>query len=282
MRLGGLSFLVVLVGIYLGMTIPLASYMRDRPFQEKVGYVPQGEVMKLLCADQKQSVAAFLVTKVFSYYGGAVARGPGPRPDHAAMRSVLEPALKLDPYNMDGYYFAQGILTWETRQIAEANALLDYGMQYRTWDWYLPFFAGFNSAYFLKDYAAASRYYQRAAQLSGSELFANLAGRYMHASGRTDLALIYLETMEKGARNEAVKTALGTRLQALKEVRRIEMARDQYQEKKGALPASVEELIRQGFLKESPVDPYGGTFYFEPSGQVSTTSKFAFGTKKSE
>lgn len=282
MKLGGVSVLALLAAMYLCLTIPLADFMRDRPFLEKVGYVPQGGVMKLLCADQKQAVAAFLVTKVLSYYGGAVAQGPGPRPDHSGMRKVLEPAVKLDPYNMDAYYFAQGILTWETGQIAEANALLDYGMQYRTWDWYLPFFAGFNSAYFLKDYSAASRYYQRAAEVSGSELFANLAGRYMHASGRTDLALIYLETMEKGARNEAVKAAFATRLQALREVRRIERARDLYQEKRGFIPASIEVLLSEGLLSPPPVDPYGGTFFIDPSGQVSSTSNFSFGPKKPE
>src|ERR1035437_4961022 len=60
-------------------------------------------------------------------------------------------------------------------------------MKYRTWDWQLPFFAGFNSAFFLKDYAAAARYYQRAGELSGSDLSRLLAGRY--GPGATDSPL---------------------------------------------------------------------------------------------
>jgi hypothetical protein len=45
----------------------------------------------------------------------------------------------------------------------------------------------------------------------------------------------------------------------------------------GRLPSSVAELIKKGYLADTPVDPYGGTFYLEPDGTVRSTSKFAFG-----
>ena len=177
---------------------------------------------------------------------------------------------------MDAYYFAQAFLTWDVKQYKLANALLDYGMKYRTWDWYLPFFAGFNSAYFLKDYAAAAKYYKKASELSGSDLYTLLAGRYMQESGQTELAIGYLAAMEKGERNEALKKNYHTRLTAFREVRRIEIARDKFQKTRGHRPVTVEQLVRNGFLVPPPVDPYGGQFYLEPDGKVATTSKFAF------
>jgi tetratricopeptide (TPR) repeat protein len=112
---------------------------------------------------------------------------------------MIHGAVQLDPYNMDAYYFGQAILVWDVGKVELANELLDYGMRFRTWDWYLPFFAGFNQAYFLKDYTKAARYYDRAGELSGSDLFKNLAGRYLQESGKTDLALAYLSAMEKKA-----------------------------------------------------------------------------------
>jgi hypothetical protein len=42
-------------------------------------------------------------------------------------------------------------------------------------------------------------------------------------------------------------------------------------------PRSLEELFQKGYLKEFPVDPYGGKFYIDEMGKVRSTSKFAFG-----
>ena len=149
-------------------------------------------------------------------------------------------------------------------------------MKYRTWDWMLPFFAGFNSAYFIKDYKKASEYYKRAGELSGSDLYLSLAGRYMQESGQTELAIAYLEFLEKGEKNQAVKTNYQIRLAAFREVRRIELARNRYLDSGGVLPVTLETLIRCGILSPPPADPYGGVFYLEPDGKVTTTSKFAF------
>ncbi|NJD37122.1 MAG: hypothetical protein FIA89_02190 [Geobacter sp.] len=271
---------------YSLLILPFTTYMRNKPIEEKLGYVPSVKLLKPLSADQKELVGASLVMKVLMYFGGIVAEAEAGRvisepPDLQGMSRLLHNAVRLDPYNMDAYYFAQGFLTWDAGQFKVANDLLDYGMQYRSWDWQLPFFAGFNSAYFLKDYTKAAAYYQRAGELSGSDLHKSLAGRYLQESGQTDLAIAYLSAMEKGERNEAMKKNYQLRLAAFKEVRRIELARDRYAQEKGAMPQSVEQLQQTGYLQPAPVDPYGGRFYLEPSGKVATTSKFASaGVKK--
>jgi hypothetical protein len=81
--------------------------------------------------------------------------------------------------------------------------------------------------------------------------------------------------MARSSRNEAVRNSFVLRLNALKSVRLIEIARDQYQERYGVMPDSIVRLVSSGFLKEIPDDPYGGTFYLERNGQVRTTSSFA-------
>ena len=270
----------LLLLVYLSVLFPFTGYMKSKPYVEKLGYVPKGEALKYLVADHKELVAATLVMKALIYFGGLVDKSFNRLDlpvDYPAMSRSIHAAVKLDPYNMDAYYFAQAALVWDAGQIKLANDLLEYGMRYRTWDFYLPFFAGFNYAYFLKDYAKAAGCYKRAGELSGSELSINLAGRYLYESGQSDLAIAYLGAMEKGARNESIKKTFQVRLQALKEGRRIELARDRYVRDKGHLPGSVEELLRKGYLEGPPVDPYGGKFYFEPDGSVRSTSKFAFG-----
>ncbi|ACD95806.1 hypothetical protein [Trichlorobacter lovleyi] len=266
------------------LIVPFSSYMANKPIEEKLGYVPSVKLLKPLSADQKELVGASLVMKVLMYFGGIIGKAQEDKViseplDLQGMSRLLHGAVQLDPYNMDAYYFAQGFLTWDAKQFKVANDLLDYGMKYRTWDWYLPFFAGFNSAYFLKDYPKAAAYYKRAADLSGQELHKSLAGRYMQESGQTDLAIAYLTVIEKGERNQSIKKDYQIRLAAFYEVKRIEIARDRFMAEHGGLPVSVEQLVQLGLLAPAPADPYGGRFYLEPSGKVTTTSKFAFATK---
>lgn len=275
----GFVFLV----LYLILIIPFTNYLKNKPFVEKLGYTPTVLALKSIAADHKELVAASLVLKVLIYYGGLIEKNNNQvafSPDYMSMSKLLHGSVKLDPYNMDAYYFAQSFLSWEVKQYKIANDLLDYGMKYRTWDWYLPFFAGFNSAYFLKDYAAAAKYYKRAGELSGSDLSRLLAGRYMQESGQTELAIGYLTALEKGEKNPALKKSYQVRLTAFREARRIELARDQYLESHGNRPITLERLVSDGFLSPPPKDPYGGQFYLEENGKVATTSKYAFATVK--
>ena len=278
----GLLFAGLLVyGLLIG---PFTSYMRNKPVIEQLGYVPSVKLLKSLSADQKELAAASLVFKVMMYFGGQVVNDPSgqvsmERTDLQGMSRLLHAATLLDPYNMDAYYFAQGFLTWDAHQFAVANNLLDYGMKYRTWDWQLPFFAGFNYAFFLKDYKNAAVYYKKAGDLSGIDLHINLAGRYLQESGQTELAISYLTGMVRTAKNQAVKKSYQTRLQAFQQVRRIELARDRFSAEQGRSPDSLAQLVQAGYLTPAPIDPYGGRFYLESTGKVSSTSKFAFATK---
>ncbi len=275
--------LVVLFSTYVIMIFPFTSYMRNKPFVEKLGYVPQAEVLKLISADQKQMIAASLVWKTLFYFGSLIEKAANKifiPPDYPGMLKVVQSVVKLDPYNMDAYYFAQAILVWDVGQIRLANELLEYGMKYRTWDFYLPFFAGFNYSYFLKDFEKAAGYYRKAAELSGSELFMSLAGRFMYEAGRTDQAVAYLSVMEKDAKNEAIRKSFKIRLDALKEVKKIEEASERYIRDKRQKPASVDQLLKEGYLREAPVDPYGGSFFIDDKGKVRSTSGFAFGPRK--
>lgn len=280
------SLIVMLAAMlaYSGVVGPFNSYMERKPVEEKLGYVPNETLLSYFSADFKSFVAALLVSKATMYYGGIVEKQTSKvvvqPPDYKGMSRLLHGAVKLDPYNMDAYYFAQSFLTWEVGQYSVANNLLDYGMKYRNWDWYLPFFAGFNYAYFLKDYAKAAEYYLKAGELSGQELHISLTSRYLQESGQTEHAIAYLTVMLKGTRDETARRTYRVRLLAFQSVLDIEKARDRFLGARGRLPISMEELLHSGFLDHVPVDPYGGTFYLKSDGKVGTTSKFAYKVKK--
>jgi len=267
--------------VYLIVLGPFTRAMVQKPYAVRLGMIPHPKVLQALFPDFQEFLGANIIGRVILYYGeltddasnsGKVELGA----DYPAMSRAVHAALRLDPYNMDGYYFGQSILVWDVGQYKLATELLEYGMQYRTWDWQLPFFAGFNQAYFLKDRAAAARLYMRAGELSGATLFKSLAGRYLQEAGETRMAIDYLQTIKENTQTPAVKKALEVRIETFKSVLTIEQARDQYIKEQGRLPANIDVLLQAGYLGVRPIDFYGGEFYLDATGRVCTTSNFAF------
>ncbi|TYO99945.1 hypothetical protein EDC39_101105 [Geothermobacter ehrlichii] len=277
--------LVLLVSIYAALLLPLKQYMDTRPVAVKLGYLPEGTVLRYTVGDQKPLVAEMAVLKVLFYFGSLIEQWQNRvviPPEYYNMYRMIETAIRLDPYNMDAYYFAQAAFTWEVGHARDVNRLLAYGMKYRTWDWYLPFFRAFNAAYFLKDYRTAGDDMKRAAELSGSSLFTKLAARYFYEAGHNELGIVFLRSMVKKERDPKVKKAFAMRLEALEKVQRLEAAVDSFRQRFSRLPGNLDELVTTGLIDAIPDDPYGGRFYLEPNGKVRSTSSFASVQKKYE
>jgi len=270
--------LILLVALYAMLVVPFSNYLQNRPIAVKLGSMPDARAIKIFAADQIYLIANYAVTKVLFYYGTIVEldkRKVSMKPEHYNMFKTMETVIKLDPYNMDAYYFMQAAFTWELGRAKDVNRVLDYGMKYRTWDYQLPFYAGFNSAYFLKDYRQAATYFKKAAELSGKELFTNLSARYFYESGETGLGIAFLDTMTAGAKDPRVKKVYEMRREALDSVRILENAIEGYKKQKGLMPADLNDLVISGVIEAVPSDPYGGRFYLDTEGRVRTSSKFA-------
>ncbi len=266
-----------LVLAYALLILPFSDYLKSRPVQVKLGYLPHPQLLRVASGEHGPTTAAMVVLRVLFYYGTILQKFQENniiRPEFVNMYKTLQGAVHVDPYNMDAYYFAQAAFTWELGRISEVNHLLERGMTYRTWDPWLPFYIGFNSAYFLKDYQKAAFYMQRAAEISGNPLFARLAARYFYESEQAALGLVFLETMIQGAKDKAVRKTYELRRDALQAVLIIEEALKAYRRRFGQAPAELSQLVEANLLPQLPADPYGGAFYLDEQGKVRTTSKF--------
>jgi len=266
-----LAFAVLLAGTHVGLT-----RVRDaRPPEARLGFFPPAPVIKALSADQYQFVSHVISLQCLFYFGSLVERS-SQSVDWWKLYRAIYTSTRLDPYNMDAYYFAQAVLTWETGMIEQVNELLKYGFAHRTWDWYLPFFISFNYAYFVKDFNKAAEYLEKVAELQPQvDWYATLAARYYYEGGSTALALAYLQEMIPTARSEAIRTRMLTRAQAFERILQIEKAIADYKKRFQRQPKELMELVRTGLLKKIPDDPYGGSFYLDKEGKVRTTSKLA-------
>lgn len=274
-----ISLLISLLAAYAALVIPFSSYLKNRPVALKLGYVPDARVLKVAAADHRFLLAELSVVKVLFYFGTLFEKTPNriaEKPEYFNMYRTLETAVKLDPYNMDAYYFTQAAFTWELGRAKDVNKMLEYGMKYRTWDHMLPYYAAFNHAYFLKDYKSAALLMRKAAEISGDPLMATLAARYFHEANQSDLGIIFLETMEKGAKDKNVKKVYVTRKKALLAVMSLNDALSGYRKEYQRMPEDLSELVAAGFIDALPPDPYGGRFYLSEDGIIRSTSKFAF------
>lgn len=269
--------LLILLSVYVSLILPMSHYLAARPIAVKLGLPPDAKAIKIVTGDQRYLVANMLVSNVLFYYGTLVEKDPRnitKRPEYFSMFKTLENVVKIDPYNLDAYYFTQAAFTWEVGRAGDVNKVLVYGMRYRDWDYQLPFYAGFNAAYFLKDYSAAAKYMQRAAELSDNPLFTTLAGRFFYEAGEHSLGVLFLDTMVKEARDSKVRKSYQLRLDALKAVNQLDNAVKRYAMEFGAFPKGLEQLVSAGIIQSVPSDPYGGIFYLDEHGKVHTTSGF--------
>jgi hypothetical protein len=116
---------------------------------------------------------------------------------------------------------------------------------------------------------------QKAAEISGNPLYANLAARYFYESEQTDLGLAFLDAMIAQTRDKAVRQTYVMRREALLAVTQIENSIEEFRGRFGHQAKNLDELIRSGLLERIPNDPYGGEFYLDETGRVRSTSKFA-------
>lgn len=268
-------------------TFKLNEVMNERPVQVKFGYTPASVVLKTLSGEHRYALGQLLTMKVLIYYGSLLEQlkqGAEVRPEMEHMYHTLMKAVDLDPYNMDAYYFSQAAFTWDVGQIKAVNQMLEYGYQYRSWDWYMPFFLGFNHAYFLKNKKEAAYYMQQAARLSGSKLQAKLASRYFYEADQTKAGIVFLRQMLAGVTTEREKAIYNLRLNALESISELEQAVADYSSTYGDLPDNLSALIEAGIIDKIPEDPYGGCFFIDDKGKIRSTSHFSqlFMSKQNE
>lgn len=271
--------LVAFLLVYVALLGPLSRDMAQRQTLVKLGYVPDARVVEIFSGDQKVAVAALYSLKSIVYYGEMIQQwraGLRKTPEFANLFSVLESSVRLDPYNMDNYYFAQASFTWGVNRAEDVNRLLEYGMEYRTWDWLLPYYAGFNAAYFLNDKATAAKYMGRAANLTGNTLLTKLTARYLQGAGRTAFAIDFLDGMIERTRDQKIIQQLLVRKQALQAILEIETAIHRFEQNFKSKPKDLESLAMSGYLPKIPQDPYGGTFFLDQNGAVQTSSRMTF------
>jgi hypothetical protein len=241
------------------------------------GYIIPSKFSRILALGNQGLLSDYLFLKTATFVGGRSGSGEQlNEEDWQFVTSSLDVVTDLDPYFVDPYMLAEGLLAWDAGKPEEANRLLSKGMKYRTFDWRLPFFVGFNHFYFLKDYETASGFIMTASRLPGSPAYlATLGARLAYYGGKSKTALLFLKEMLAETDDVLLRSRLEMRMLALERAVAIEDALGKFKAQEGRSPEKLIELVTAGYLSELPLDPYGGRWRVLENGRVFSTSKFA-------
>ncbi len=270
--------LTILVTLHVFLLGKAGIERKTLPSDAGGGFVIPSPVLKITSLEFKGIVSDLLFINVMVFKGSKYERKEQSRMTSEEWQwfdKTLNASTDLDPYFVDPYVFANANMTWEGGMIRETNALLEKGTQYRDWDWMLPFFAGFNSFFFLHDNAKAAEYLMTASRRPGpSEQLVSFAARLEYKDKKTENAILFLEAIEKKTEDERLKKEYDTRIRALQARLILERSVSAYKERFNRVPISLQQIIEKGIVKEIPKDPYGGKFSIGSDGEISCTSDY--------
>ena len=269
--------ILLLFPVHVSIISKVTEAKKLLPKGEDTSYVLPSPILKIMALEFDGLASDYTFLKALVFFGSTFERKERPRLKEWEWRwmyNILNASTDLDPYFLDPYYVAEAQLTWEGNMVRETNTLLAKGSRYRDWDWMLPFYAGFNSFYFLHEDAKASEYLMEASKKPGaSPMLASLATRLAYKGKKTENAVIFLQEMIKRTEDESIRKQYETRLNALKVILFLERAAAVYQDSFKKQPERLDELIAKGIITAIPKDPYGGKFYIDKDGSIKTTSE---------
>jgi hypothetical protein len=270
-------FLLILASLHVIALGRSTVEQKQLPRGEGSAIVLPSPLLKITALEFKGLVSDILFLDSIAFYGGTLNRKERPRLkewEWQWLDKTLSASTDLDPYFFDPYLFGNAIFTWEAGMIREANELLAKGSRHRTWDWMLPFFAGFNSFYFLQENEKAAEFLMEASRRPFSDpMLVSIASKLAFKEKKTETSIQFLEETLQRTDDELTKQRFRKRIEALRGILLLEQAVAQYRKHYHHKPNSVEVLVAKGIIQKVPQDPYGGKFYLDPSGSVKSTTE---------
>ncbi len=275
-RVTVLFLLIILITIHTISLRKADETAKESIAEQDTSFVISVPVLRITALEFRGIASDFMFLRALVFIGSTFERSEKPRVktwEWKWVYNVLTASAGLDPYFYDPYYLANANLTWSAGMIQEANSLLLQGTQYRDWDWSLPFYAGFNYYYFLKDEATATKYLMESSRRpEGSPIFASIASKLAYEGGRTENAILFLEEIAQRTNDEDEKKYFETRISSLRAIQILEDAVAKFKKKFHRLPADTTELVSKGIIRAVPHDPYKGTYFLDENGIIKSTS----------
>jgi len=234
-------------------------------------YLPQAKYVKLLTGGFNNFASDILWFNTNSYFGSQY---QGEK-DYRWLENMCELVTDLDPRDTIRLESCATLLSWIVKDPEASNRLLDLGIEKNPDYWRLYYMRGFNFWYFLEDKERAKKDLAKASTLPDTPSFvASMAARLISDTDAPKAAVDFLHSQISSSKDPTTREALEEKLNSAIltwHLDELEKARGRYQEKYHTEPDSLKTLIKAGFLRSLPEEPFGGTYRIS-EGKVITTS----------
>lgn len=257
------ALLLVLLGGAVGLEI-----IRDRWYGEPapartVLYVRSADAVRRMALSYSAVLADVYWIRALQYYGGA--RLASGAKDYSLLYPLLDITTTLDSrfqlaYRFGAIFLAENYPGGAGRPDL-AVALLEKGIRADPSRWRYLQDIGFVYYWWVGDYQQAGAWFEKSAAVPGAPWWMkSLAAVTRAQGGDRRRSRVLWQSLLAGADNDWLRTNARWRLQqldALDQIDQLQAVVRLYASRTGGFPASLEALVRAGYLRWAPVDPAG-------------------------
>ncbi len=268
---------LLLCATILPLNSDLTEYKQELLLRTEHDYVMPPLFVKLTALDFRGLMADFQLLDAINFIGNKTQQQqPITKQEWDYFIDIILSVTELDPRFYDPYYFSGALLAWGPKRFDDALFILERGMHERENDFHIPFVMSFIYFYFKNEPRKGAELLQIAANRPGAPktFFAKLSARLAFYSGDQQLGISFLNMMIQNEKNPSINLMYSKRKIALENSLIVEDAVRLHKEKHGEFPNSIDQLISADFLKEVPIEPYGGNWIILKNGRVYSSSNF--------
>jgi hypothetical protein len=260
--------LVLLFALMIVLAYHLDAHATRPAATDEMMYFPSGQGLQKLSLGHRAVLADVAWLWFVQYYGKH--RLTDGKYDH--MFHILDILTTYNPAFLKAYELGGLLLTHDAQRPDQAKALLKKGMYLNPDSWSLPFYYGFLHFVFLGDYVTAQVFFRFAAQKPGAPDMPKRWEAYVtyKKKGDLDAALelwfdLYDNTTDPEEKRVAEQYIKDIQMQ--KTINTLTRQIERFVDRYGRSPATLDELVKSGFLESIPQEPHGGSFIIE-NGKV--------------
>jgi hypothetical protein len=231
------------------------------------------KLVKALSLEYAPLVADIYWTRVVQYFGNKHA---GHDPDLRLLWPLLDVSTTLDPNLIPAYHFGGMFLSDAAPRGAGrpdlGAELVERGIRANPNEWRLYYDLGFIYYFDAKDYPKAAAAFLEGSKNPDAFVWMKVLAAKIAAEGESPETSLFLwQDIYNTTKDAAVKENALTHLQLLKaaaDCKQIDALVEEYRKRTGAMPKSMGELVRAGFLRGAPVDPLGYPYTLGEDGKA--------------
>ena len=255
-RLLAISLAALAGSSALGLS--LASRVLSRPYD--VVHVPRGATARVIALGHRTLLSDLYWLSTVQYIGEPKAEQRG----WDALYPLVDLVTDLDPRHGYAYHTA-GIVLSAAGRLEESDRILKKGIEKGPQGWWsFPYYLAFNAWFYRGDYAEGARWAEVSARTPGASAnISHLALSLKSKSGTPDDAIQMLRELMETTKDPVTASRLEEQMKLAvleRDAQALEAAVARFERERGREITSLDELVREGYVRALPKDPFGGRY----------------------